>query len=428
MRERKFTAPQLEYFVSSSRHCINRNPKACTPATAEALEELFVEVRKLSPVFENGGRTIYCLVDRGPIEDWADYEDYLADEIVTNYAEFEEAWKRNYPYEKQWFEFSFLDDDSNGYKGVWVNNQLTINTMPNPFMNNDIIDEPEFVKWLTEKVRECIKDIKAGTYNRKVREELAFELRTGTIIRNDLWEVFPEDKAEYFSDITDADCEEFIKLMADYEEDAVPENLITDMTSGLFYECCKAGYIANDYEGSSTLSGKELYLKHADGRDEGLQDIAMDSPEAFRQWLKSRNQSGHPWEVCRGGNSTHVSLFVSKTENGFYFTVDGKSWARSIESIKFYLALHRLGMPVKINKGKRLAERLLGKNKVGIVPEGVFPRYCESLFPGEEILDFINLPYENREQLAAKCNWYAIPEVTLLAEDTGGRNENSADK
>ena len=108
MRERKFTAPQLEYFVSSSRHSINRNPKACTPATAEALEELFVEVRKLSPVFENGGRTIYCLVDRGPIEDWADYDDYLADEIVTNYAEFEEAWKSNYPYEKQWFEFSFL--------------------------------------------------------------------------------------------------------------------------------------------------------------------------------------------------------------------------------------------------------------------------------------------------------------------------------
>ena len=76
MRERKFTAPQLEYFASSSRHSINHNPKACTPVTAEALEELFVEVRKLSPVFENGGRTIYCLVDRGPIEDWADYEDY----------------------------------------------------------------------------------------------------------------------------------------------------------------------------------------------------------------------------------------------------------------------------------------------------------------------------------------------------------------
>ncbi|MBO5306978.1 MAG: hypothetical protein J6C40_03135 [Lentisphaeria bacterium] len=176
------------------------------------------------------------------------------------------------------------------------------------------------------------------------------------------------------------------------------------------------------------LPGKELYLKHADGRDEGLRDIDENSPEAFRQWLKNRNQSGHPWEVCRGGNSTHVSLFVSKTENGFYFTVDGKSWARSIESIKFYLALHRLGMPVKINKGKRLAERLLGKNKVGIVPEGVFPRYCESLFPGEEILDFINLPYENREQLAAKCNWHAIPEVTLLAEDAGGVNENSTDK
>ena len=83
---------------------------------------------------------------------------------------------------------------------------------------------------------------------------------------------------------------------------------------------------------------------------------------------------------------------------GFYFTVDGKSWARSIESIKFYLALHRLGMPVKINKGKRLAERLLGKNKVGIVPEGVFPRYCESLFPGEEIGERFRLTWHQEER------------------------------
>ena len=76
-------------------------------------------------------------------------------------------------------------------------------------------------------------------------------------------------------------------------------------------------------------------------------------------------------------------------------------------------------MPVKIHKGKKLAERLLGKNKIGIVPEGVFPRSCESFFPGEEILDFINLPYENREQIAEKCNWYEIPEVTLLEDDAG---------
>ena len=94
------------------------------------------------------------------------------------------------------------------------------------------------------------------------------------------------------------------------------------MTSGLFYECCKAGYIANDYEGSNTLSGKELYLKHADGRDEGLRDIDENSPEAFRQWLKNRNQSGHPWEVFPGGNSTHVSLFVCKNENGFSCFLD----------------------------------------------------------------------------------------------------------
>lgn len=42
------------------------------------------------------------------------------------------------------------------------------------------------------------------------------------------------------------------------------------------------------------------------------------------------------WEVCRGGNSTHVGLYVHHNENGYYLAVAGKSWSRSIEAIKFY--------------------------------------------------------------------------------------------
>ena len=60
------------------------NAQPCTAETWEALEKLFVEVRKLSPVHKNGAREIFCLVERGQIEDWADYEEYLADEVVKN--------------------------------------------------------------------------------------------------------------------------------------------------------------------------------------------------------------------------------------------------------------------------------------------------------------------------------------------------------
>jgi hypothetical protein len=43
----------------------------------------------------------------------------------------------------------------------------------------------------------------------------------------------------------------------------------------------------------------------------------------------------------------------------------------------------------------------------------VFPRYCSSLFPGEKILDFMNLPRENREKIEKAATWYPLREVRL---------------
>jgi hypothetical protein len=57
----------------------------------------------------------------------------------------------------------------------------------------------------------------------------------------------------------------------------------------------------------------ELYKRIADGRDNGLTEIALDSADEFVRWQNGELQKfngNHPWEVIRGGNSTHVSLFV----------------------------------------------------------------------------------------------------------------------
>lgn len=64
------------------------------------------------------------------------------------------------------------------------------------------------------------------------------------------------------------------------------------------------GYKACDYKGVQYPSKDQYYL-NADGRDDGLRDIAPESPEAFEAWYSSNaRHGGHPWEVCRGGNST----------------------------------------------------------------------------------------------------------------------------
>ena len=115
-----------------------------------------------------------------------------------------------------------------------------------------------------------------------------------------------------------------------------------------------------------------------------------------------------------GGNSTHISLYVCKADAGFYFAVSGSSRIRSIETIKFYLALRRAGMPVVIEKGKLLSDRILGEAKIGVVPKGVIPCYCSGYFPGENILDFMNLPTEKQAEFASRCVWRNEPELTII--------------
>lgn len=87
----------------------------------------------------------------------------------------------------------------------------------------------------------------------------------------------------------------------------------------------------------------------------------------------------------------------------------------------FFLALHRAGLPVTILDVDILKERLTGTEKIGVVPEGIFPDYCQSLFQSEKIIAFMNLPYENREEFAKRCVWQPVAPVRLkdCAETSG---------
>ena len=60
----------------------------------------------------------------------------------------------------------------------------------------------------------------------------------------------------------------------------------------------------------------------------------------------------------------------------------------------------------------------------GIVPEGVLPVYCESWFPRNDILDFMNLPFENnsrRAKIIAKAQWYPLEQARLKDADGESR-------
>ena len=409
-KNKKLTAPQVENYrnwLGASGH----SARDCNAETIAALPALFEEVKKVSPYYDNGIRELHFKVERGPIEDFANYEEMLADGEVKNRKEFEKSWLDWFPDEFQWYTFSFFEED--GYKSIFVNHRLVIEVRRDYNPDSWGVDAVEFVEWMTSQIKECVSDIREGIYNERIRKELPPGLRFGTMTRKALWEVYPPEKEEYFKNITASDVADFIQLM-NAEPEERPTGCLPEMSAAVFFQACAMGYRANGYEESEVLSPKELYRKYADGRDEGLMELPEESAEAFAHWYEHRERGGHTWEVCRGGNSTHVSLYVSHSEQGFFFTVDGKSWGRSVEAINFYLAIHRAGLPVVIYEGRKLAERLTGEDKIGVVPDGIFPRYCESYFPDDHILDFMNLPYENRERFAARVNWRDEPEMRLV--------------
>lgn len=78
----------------------------------------------------------------------------------------------------------------------------------------------------------------------------------------------------------------------------------------------------------------------ADGRDAGLRNINGDSLKAFYEWYHGAERIGaHPWEICRGGNSTHISLFISEVQNKWETRLEGSSIVRIEETVRMAVAL-----------------------------------------------------------------------------------------
>lgn len=411
-------APQIRHYIDWLGRIRYREVGDMTTydeRSYELLDELFALIKQLAPISKNEARELWLRAERGPIEAFGDYQDYLEEGMVSNHEEFEELWKDYFPEEVVWYNFGAVEDEKSKYRAVFLGQKHILEQDPDKEKSAFPYEVTDLLEWLVESVQECIAELKAGTYNERIAKELPPQHRTGTISRKDWWDGHPGSREDFFEDFTSDDVQKFVKLAAEQAKDPDTKNSRRpEMTVNDFFHCCALGYAANHYEGCD-LSPRDQYRKHADGRDEGLLEVDPDSTEAFIDWLHNRERhGGHPWEVCRGGNSTHIDLYVWQDEGGFYLVVAGSAWTRTIEAVKMYLALKDEGWPVYIRDADILSARLLEEERIGIVPQGVFPAYCHSYFPGEDVIDFKNLPRENRAEIAAKCTWQPLTEVKLL--------------
>jgi hypothetical protein len=348
-------------------------------------------------------------LDRGKIRDYGSFAEYRKEGTVDTREEFKELWLCDYPEEKHWYHFE--TSEYNGEYYFYVDSELTFHISKDKPESYEKVNNSKLLSLLSNIVDtycQWIVDDNPG-YNRFVNLNLSYQRRQGKILRRKYWVINPYDKKRITKGIKQKDLTLLRKIVEQSNRD-YRLSPIEKMTSGKFFEYCRMGYDANAYfKKNPGISNVDAYSAFADGRDEGLREIDPESEKDFQQWFFDRERSGgHPWEVCRGGNSTHISLYIYHEEAGWLLRLAGSSCVRVNETVKFALALYNNQVPLKLSDASEILKMVTGNDFIGIVPKEIFPRYCHSLFPDERIIDFMNLGWEETEKIIAAAEWYPV--------------------
>ena len=228
-------------------------------------------------------------------------------------------------------------------------------------------------KWLKVVHKDWIKA------NRQIQMEYPLRYRYGVVpnalIRAVLPDIYRLDK-----ELGKGATRKFIRLVEDgfFHK---PENLeVSSMTVSDYFKYCKIAYVAGkdkEEECDDSLSGREMYKRYADGRHDGLLDIDPDSGEEFAAWIDGahpkRTKGGHPWEIKRGGNTTHIDLAVLRPslyrKDSFKVELRGEAIGRMAETIRMFLAIHKANLPISIADPESVRKRLLAHDNIGIIPD-----------------------------------------------------------
>lgn len=245
--------------------------------------------------------------------------------------------------------------------------------------------------------------------NTAIHKSFPLKYRKGIVPHNIINECFPT-LINVRKLVGENNAKQIIELIeSNYFRDTHELRLET-LTANKYFEYCKVAYnsVTERQNTSINDNGKALYQTYADGRHEGLLDIDGNSSTDFASWLDGshpkKTTGGHPWEILRGGNTTHISLRVSRpdyqTKKGFVVKLAGDSLVRLKECIQIALALHKAGLPFVLQDANEIRLRLLAQDNIGIVPENQSLHRANKTFKQDNVIDVIYLS-DIKEKLKA---------------------------
>lgn len=148
---------------------------------------------------------------------------------------------------------------------------------------NDLITDAR--KWLKVVKANWIKA------NKQVIENYPIDRRKG-IVPHSLVRALISDISRIDQDFGKAKSKKFIKLVeGNYFHDD-KKTVRKTMTANEYFHYCKIAYLAGKRKDDfveEKLSGREMYERYADGRDNGLLELEGDSEQEFADWIDGKS-------------------------------------------------------------------------------------------------------------------------------------------
>lgn len=262
-------------------------------------------------------------------------------------------------------------------------------------------EDRAFLAWLAGRipieVDVMLRD--PGTYRRDLTRRLPLRHRLGLVKRSVVWEALP-DAYRPDRELGLKNLREFERLVARPPTETTHHKLTLDE----YLSACAIAYGAVGYPKwiRPGMLPRDQYQSMADGRDEDLLKVSPRAAAALAEWADSRRGGGHPFEICRGGNSTHITLGFSRRDGGWQLYLEGGSTGRMVETARMALALERAGVPIVLMRGPEMVQKLKGEDDLGIVPELLRGSHPASLFPAQERV------YDTCTIIALEAGWPSV--------------------
>jgi hypothetical protein len=404
-------SPELDLLIES----VGRGAEGTSRELLEQVRGLIALLGKIEPMVYGPDLlwSFWIRTERGRLEDFADETEFLEAGEVESREELGNLWRLEYPDELQWWRLGIQHYQNRLFFRLSGKLAFDVELESAKFSGIDVARSGRLVLWLMgsagAEILRFVSDPEA--YNRELGHSLPLCKRFGRIRRRDLWEA-SEEVARFDEELGEKALERFGEIVRKMDVVAT----VKEMTLADYLRFCRICYQANGYEQlEPSMTPREMYRAMADNRDAGLLEIPPDDPSAFSRWYRDRQLGAHPWEICRGGNRTHISLQVTPRGDGWQLFLAGFSMARAIETAKMAIALDESGVPFVLERREEMLSMLRGEDLLGIVPEDIPLGYNHSDFPEEDkIHSFIRLAVieETCGSLPDSIAWYPLKKLS----------------